>query len=166
MGRVGAAVASTVHFVAAPGVVVGLVPWLVTGWQPLPTGSGRVPIVALVAGGVLTTVGVAVLVAEFLRFAVVGRGSPAPVAPTERLVVSGLYRYVRNPMYDAVIVAVAGQALLFGSIALVGYGAAMALLMWSFVRLYEEPHLRRQFGEQYQAYRACVPGWLPVRRAR
>jgi protein-S-isoprenylcysteine O-methyltransferase Ste14 len=102
-----------------------------------------------------------VLVSAFLRFVRDGLGTPAPVAPTERLVVTGAYRYVRNPMYVAVIAAIVGQALLLGQTVLLYYGALVALLVVSFVRLYEEPVLRQQFGERYEAYRRAVPGWVP-----
>ena len=75
--------------------------------------------------------------------------------------VTGAYRYVRNPMYVAVLSALVGQGLLLGQPVLFGYAALVAMLVVSFVRLYEEPVLRRQFGEQYEAYRRAVPGWVP-----
>ena len=78
--------------------------------------------------------------------------------------VGGLYRWVRNPMYIAVVSAVLGQAGLFGSAALLGYAAALMVVFFSFVRLYEEPTLLEQFGAEYEAYRRAVPGWFP--RAR
>ena len=112
-------------------------------------------------GGLLLAVALPVLVSAFLRFVRDGLGTPAPVAPTERLVVTGAYRYVRNPMYVAVIAAIVGQALLLGQTVLLYYAALVALLVVSFVRLYEEPVLRRQFGEQYDAYRRAVPRWMP-----
>jgi protein-S-isoprenylcysteine O-methyltransferase Ste14 len=109
----------------------------------------------------LLVIALPVLVSAFVRFARDGLGTPAPVAPTERLVVTGAYRYVRNPMYVAVLSAIVGQGLLLGQTVLLGYAALVALLVVSFVRLYEEPVLRRQFGEEYEAYRRAVPGWLP-----
>jgi protein-S-isoprenylcysteine O-methyltransferase Ste14 len=112
-------------------------------------------------GGLLLVIALPVLVSAFVRFARDGLGTPAPVAPTERLVVTGAYRYVRNPMYVAVLSAIVGQGLLLGQTVLLGYAALVALLVVSFVRLYEEPVLRRQFGEEYEAYRRAVPGWLP-----
>ena len=90
-----------------------------------------------------------------------GRGTPAPVAPTERLVVGGLYRYVRNPMYLAVVAVIIGQGLALGQPVLLGYAAAVWLTVASFVRWYEEPTLARRFGAQYQAYRRAVPAWRP-----
>jgi protein-S-isoprenylcysteine O-methyltransferase Ste14 len=105
-----------------------------------------------------------VLVQSFVRFVSEGGGTPAPVAPTEQLVVGGYYRYVRNPMYLAVIAVVLGQALLFGQPLLFVYTAAVAAAVVSFAHWYEEPALRRRFGEQYDRYRRAVPGWVPRRR--
>ncbi|MFI5184364.1 MAG: methyltransferase family protein, partial [Vicinamibacteria bacterium] len=85
----------------------------------------------------------------------------APVAPTKLLVVSGLYRYVRNPMYVGVLSVVVGQALALGSILLLEYGAFLWLCFSAFVVLYEEPSLQRRFGAGYEAYRAHVPRWWP-----
>ena len=157
MRRETAAIGSAVFFAAAPGVVVGLVPWLLTGWDlrfdwPLPV---------RVAGLVLLVLGVAGLVQAFVRFVVEGLGTPSPIAPTERLVVGGWYRYVRNPMYVAVVTAIVGQALWFGQPVLLGYAALAWAVVAAFVRWYEEPNLTRRFGEDYRAYRAAVPGWIP-----
>ena len=151
-----AAIGSALFFLAAPGVVVGLVPWWLTRWELRPA-----PIAVRALGVLVLVVTLPVLVSAFIRFVRDGLGTPAPVAPTERLVVSGAYRYVRNPMYVAVIGAILGQALLLGQTALLSYAALVALFTVSFVRLYEEPVLRRQFGEQYEAYRRAVPGWVP-----
>ena len=151
-----AAIGSALFFLAAPGVVVGLLPWWITRWEVRPA-----PMAVRVLGAVILVVALPVLVSAFVRFVRDGLGTPAPVAPTERLVVSGAYRYVRNPMYVAVIGAVVGQALLLGQTALLGYAALVAFVVVSFVRLYEEPVLRRQFGDAYDAYRRAVPGWVP-----
>jgi protein-S-isoprenylcysteine O-methyltransferase Ste14 len=154
-----AALGSLVFFLLAPGVVAGLVPWWLTGWE---TGEPFAHWAALrVLGAVLLAVGVAVLVHAFARFVVEGVGTPAPVAPTKNLVVGGLYRYVRNPMYVAVLATIVGQALLLGRLVLLPYAAVVAVAFVTFVRLYEEPTLRRQFGEQYEAYRRAVPAWWP-----
>jgi len=107
-----------------------------------------------VAGGV-------VLVHAFLRFVVEGAGTPAPIAPTERLVVGGLYRYVRNPMYLAVVAVIAGQALLLGRPVLMAYAALVWATVATFVRAYEEPTLEDRFGAEYDAYRRAVPAWHP-----
>ncbi|HYX77279.1 MAG TPA: isoprenylcysteine carboxylmethyltransferase family protein, partial [Gaiellaceae bacterium] len=107
--------------------------------------------------------GVAVVVESFARFAIDGIGTPAPVAPTQRLVVRGLYRYVRNPMYLAVAAVILGQAAVLGRWVLVAYALVFGVAVWSFVHWYEEPTLQRQFGREYDDYRAEVPGWWPRR---
>jgi protein-S-isoprenylcysteine O-methyltransferase Ste14 len=156
-----AALGSLVFIVVAPGVVAGLVPWLLTGWQA----QGPMPYwVPLWIGGVIfIAAGLLVLVEAFARFVIEGLGTPAPVAPTERLVVGGLYRYVRNPMYLAVAAIILGQALALAQPILLLYAAAYAVAVVAFVRWYEEPTLRRQFGAQYEAYRRAVPAWWPRR---
>jgi protein-S-isoprenylcysteine O-methyltransferase Ste14 len=98
-----------------------------------------------------------------INFARIGRGTPAPIAPPRRLVVQGPHRYVRNPMYLAVLSVVAGWAILFRSPAIVAYGAALGLGFHLFVRFVEEPALRRQFGDEYLRYCTEVRRWLPGR---
>jgi protein-S-isoprenylcysteine O-methyltransferase Ste14 len=145
--------------VLVPGTVAGLIPWLLTGWET------RDPWLPLqVAGVVLIVAGVGVLLHAFLRFVVEGVGTPAPVAPTEHLVVGGLYRYVRNPMYLAVAATIVGQALVLGRPVLLLYAAIFGVTVYAFVRGYEEPTLQGQFGDQYEEYRREVPGWWPRRR--
>ena len=122
------------------------------------------PAAAVAAGWLLVAAGVAALLPSFARFALEGRGTPAPVAPTEHLVVTGLYRHVRNPMYLAVGAIIAGQALLLGRPGLLAYLVLFAAAVFAFVRGYEEPALTRQFGAEYAAYRRAVPGWWPRRR--
>jgi protein-S-isoprenylcysteine O-methyltransferase Ste14 len=161
MGKVRAAVGSAVFFVLAPGVVGGLVPWWLTGWRVRDPFAWWV--VVRVVGVVLLAAGVGVLVHAFARFVVEGLGTPAPVAPTRELVVGGLYRYVRNPMYLAVLAVIVGQALVLGRLGLLLYAAVVAAAFVGFVRWYEEPTLARQFGAHYQAYREAVPGWWPRR---
>jgi protein-S-isoprenylcysteine O-methyltransferase Ste14 len=156
-----AAFGSLVFLVLAPGIVAGLVPWGLTGWrvrQPLPY---WLPL--RVAGLILLAAGVAVLLHAFWRFVVEGLGTPAPVVPTKRLVVGGLYRYVRNPMYLAVTATIVGQALALGQPILLLYAAAFAVAVVAFVRWYEEPGLRRRFGDEYETYRRAVPAWWPRR---
>jgi protein-S-isoprenylcysteine O-methyltransferase Ste14 len=158
--RARAAAGSLLFLVVAPGLVAGLVPWWLTGWRV--RHAYWAP--ARVAGAVVVAMGVLVLLDAFVRFVVEGLGTPAPVAPTERLVVGGPYRYVRNPIYVAVTAVILGQALLLGELVLIPYGVGFALLCAAFVRWYEEPTLLRRFGAQYQAYRRAVPAWWPRRR--
>ncbi len=105
--------------------------------------------------------GLPILLDSFVRFAVEGLGTPAPVFPTKHLVVTGWYRYVRNPMYVAVVSTILGQALLFGNIGVLEYGALVWLSFHLFVLGYEEPRLRATFGEEYRQFRANVPRWIP-----
>jgi protein-S-isoprenylcysteine O-methyltransferase Ste14 len=139
-----------------------LAPWLITGWQP---GTTQ-PAVMVAVGAALAAAGCGVLLHSFARFALDGLGTPAPQAPTERLVVGGLYRYVRNPMYLALQAILIGQVLLLDRPVLLLYAAAVAVTTAAFTRWYEEPALRRRYGEQYEQYRRQVPGWLPRRPAR
>jgi protein-S-isoprenylcysteine O-methyltransferase Ste14 len=155
-GRLRAALGSLLFLFVAPGVTAGLIPWLLTGWD-----STDPPLAVAVAGAVLIALGAAVLLHAFARFVIEGLGTPAPVAPPEHLVVGGLYRHVRNPMYVAVAATIAGQAALLGRPGLLLYGLAFVAVVATFVRLYEEPVLSERFGAEYEAYRAAVPGWRP-----
>jgi len=157
--RIKAALGSLAFLVLAPGIVAGLIPWLITGWSPLPPGDW--PGILRWAGVILIAAGFAVVLEAFARFAWVGLGTPAPVAPTRALVVSGFYRYVRNPMYVAVGALIFGQAVLFASWGTALYGVAIVIAFDTFVRLYEEPTLLRAYGERYAAYCAVVPRWIP-----
>ena len=159
MRRPIAAVGSAVFFLVGPGTVVGLIPWLLTRWQvrePLPYWAPM-----RVLGGILLVAGLIALVGAFVRFVVEGLGTPAPIAAPERLVVGGVYRYVRNPMYVAILAAIVGQALLLGQLGLLLYTAVFWLITAAFVRWYEEPTLTRSFGADYEAYRRAVPAWWP-----
>ena len=154
--RARAAVGSALFFAVAPCVVAGLVPWLLTGWE---AGETWPPLQIL--GAILIAAGLLVLVEVFVRFVVEGVGTPAPVAPTRQLVVGGLYRHVRNPMYLAVAATIVGQAFLLGRPVVLLYAAAFGAVVFAFVRRYEEPTLSRRFGAQYDRYRRAVPGWWP-----
>lgn len=159
MERRKAALGSAAFFVLAPGGVAGLIPWLLTRWQvedPLPF---WLPLRVL--GVVVLLAALAVLISAFVRFVAEGFGTPAPIAPPDRLVVGGLYRYVRNPMYLAVLSLIIGQALVLGQLILLAYAVVVSAAFVTMVRWHEEPALLRQFGDQYAAYRAAVPGWLP-----
>ena len=152
-------VGSIVFFALAPGSVAGLIPFLLTGWRL------QAPFLGLqvfrVVGSVMVLFGVGSLVESFARFAIQGRGTPAPIVPPVHLVVSGQYRYVRNPMYVAVLLIVVGQSLILGSVALFLCAAALFLLFHAFVVLYEEPKLSARFGSTYRVYRQNVGRWWP-----
>ena len=157
-----AAAGSVLFFAIAPGVVAGVVPWWLTGWQARGPLAHWAPV--RIAGLIMLIAGALVLVQAFARFVTEGRGTPAPAAPAERLVIGGLYRYVRNPMYLAVVAAITGQALALGQPVLLSYAAAVWVTTAAFARWYEEPALARQFGAQYEAYRREVPAWRPRTR--
>lgn len=144
---------------AAPGTVAGVVPWAISRWR-FDAELGTSLLVRAV-GMILVGVGALALVECFLRFAWTGLGTPAPVAPPRRLVVTGLYRHVRNPMYVAIVAILFGQAFLFGQLALLGYAALVWLLFHLFVTVYEEPSLSRAFPGDYPRYREAVPRWIP-----
>lgn len=155
--RILALAGSFAFLLIAPGTVAGVVPWLITRWRSKAGHSG-----ALAETGIaLIIFGLAPLVESFARFAWKGLGTPAPVAPTKHLVVSGFYRYARNPMYLGVVTVVIGEALLFADIDLLIYALAAWLVMHAFVVFYEEPTLGRTFGAEYTAFCAQVPRWLP-----
>ena len=101
------------------------------------------------------------LLHAFVHFVLEGIGTPAPLAPPEHLVVGGLYRYVRNPMYLALSATIVGQALVLAQPGLLLYAVVVAAAMVAFVYAYEEPTLSEQFGAEYDAYRQAVPAWRP-----
>ena len=105
--------------------------------------------------------GLPVLLDSFARFAIQGLGTPAPIFPTRRLVVSGLYRYVRNPMYVAVVSLILGQGLFFGDLRVLEYGIAIWAAFHLFVLVYEEPTLRNTYGSEYDVFCANVHRWIP-----
>jgi len=154
-----AAAGRAAFFALAPGTVAGLLPWLLTRWQPGAAPAHWLP--ARLFGIVILLAGTVLLVRAFARFVVEGIGTPAPIAPPTHLVVGGLYRYVRNPMYLAVIATILGQALLLWRPVLLGYAALVAAAMVAFVLGHEQPALTRTFGDEYTAYRRAVPGWRP-----
>lgn len=156
MRRTPALFFSFVFLIVAPGTIAGFGPWWITGWrfQDAPVALRGLG-VALVAGGAF------LLLECFGRFAVQGHGTPAPVAPPDRLVVTGPYRRVRNPMYVAVVALILGQAALFADLRLLGYAAVIWTAFHLFVLAYEEPTLRHSFPQDYAAFCAAVPRWIP-----
>jgi protein-S-isoprenylcysteine O-methyltransferase Ste14 len=154
-----AAVGTLAFLVLAPGTVAVLLPWTISRWRvhaPFPGFA-----VLRVAGVTFVVTGACVLLESFAQFALHGLGTPAPPFPTKRLVVTGFYRLVRNPMYVAVVSIVLGQALFLGSVDLLLYGLCVWLVTHLFVLLYEEPKLKRSFGAEYDDYSAHVRRWIP-----
>lgn len=159
MRRPLALLGSFVFLALAPGTVIVAVPGWISGWRLRPALLGLEA--SRVAGAALVLGAVIVLLDSFARFALRGEGTPAPILPTRHLVVSGLYRRVRNPMYVAVVSAVLGQGLFLGDLRVLAYGAVLWLVFHAFVVGYEEVTLRRTFGAEYEAFVANVPRWIP-----
>jgi protein-S-isoprenylcysteine O-methyltransferase Ste14 len=139
-----------------PGTVAVLLPWWIaagfrnSGWR-----------FATSVGVVVIALGAAIYFRCAWEFAIRGLGTPAPIAPTKFLVKTALHRHVRNPMYIGVALVIFGEAVLFRSRYVAEYGVAMLLTAHVFVVLYEEPTLRRRFGQEYENYRQAVPRWIP-----
>lgn len=157
MSRRSWAILNTLLFsIFVPGTVAILVPrWLMGSYVWL---ASRL---STWLGLVLFLAGAAIYFRCAWEFAVRGLGTPAPIAPTQFLVTTALHRYVRNPMYLGVALAILGQAVIFRSLHVAEYAAVMLLIAHVFVVLYEEPTLKRQFGESYEEYRNKVPRWWP-----
>lgn len=145
-----------VFTVVVPGTVAVVIPRYLIGGFSLPAFS---PLPAF--GFMAIVLGACIYFPCAWEFAVRGLGTPAPIAPTKFLVVSGLHRYVRNPMYVGVALFILGEAGLFRAALLAEYAVVMLLIAHLFVIFYEEPTLRRQFGESYEQYRRSVPRWIP-----
>jgi protein-S-isoprenylcysteine O-methyltransferase Ste14 len=159
MSRTTAFVLTLIFNVIVPGTFAVYLPWLIAHGVMGP------PFLGLEAtrwlGWGLAAAGTAVVLEAQLRFVFKGFGTPAPILPPSRLVVSGFYRHVRNPMYVAVIVLVIGEALVYAEPWLFAYAAAFLVLGHLFVLFYEEPTLRKRFPADYPAFTAAVPRWIP-----
>lgn len=159
MNRRAAFVGSAIFFAIAPGTITILLPYALTGFrmgQPfLDSGALRL------FGAAFALVGFVPLIESFVRFALKGFGTPAPIAPPTKLVVTGFYRHVRNPMYVGLIAVVTGEAVFFASRALLWEALFLAVGFHIFVLVVEEPTLTSEFGAAYESYRANVPRWLP-----
>ena len=158
----GLALRSLLWTILLPGFFAGYLPWRFFGLGRARFGgfsaAPLLGLVAIVAGAVL----LAICIVEFARS---GRGTLSPVDPPRHLVVRGLYRYVRNPMYLCVTLIVFGEALLIRSRELLAYWAIWFLVANLFVMGYEEPTLRRRFGASYDDYTRRVRRWIPTLRA-
>jgi protein-S-isoprenylcysteine O-methyltransferase Ste14 len=159
MSKAIAVLGSALFFVVAPLMLAGFIPRWVTQWQFQPAFFGVD--LSRILGGMLIVAGAPGVVDSFARFALEGLGTPAPIAPPQKLVVSGLYRYVRNPIYIAVVAIILGQALLFGDARLLWYGALLWLFFHVAVVAFEEPSLKQTFDTEYERFRTNVPRWIP-----
>ena len=144
--------------VFVPGLVAGYVPWRLA--SPGLAEGARLSQWSIAAPAFI--LGASIYFWCLWDFATAGRGTPAPVDPPKTLVVRGLYRYVRNPMYVGVLLVIVGWTLLTRSSALATYGASVALAFHLFVVFVEEPMLRARFGESYGAYCRSVSRWWPT----
>jgi protein-S-isoprenylcysteine O-methyltransferase Ste14 len=159
VSKTSAAIGSALFFLAAPCVLAGFIPWWLTRWEMAPPFLGLEATRA--SGIVLILAGLPALIDSFARFVSEGLGTPAPLAPTKKLVVTGFYRFVRNPMYVSLVAIILGQALLFADPRLIVLAGIGWLASHIFVVGFEEPRLEREFGAQYAAYRRNVPRWIP-----
>ncbi len=157
--RAGALAKTLLFTVLVPGTVTIYVPRRIllsrSQGDALPIGPLRY------VGAALLAAGAGVYVWCAWDFATAGRGTPAPIDPPRSLVVRGLYRYVRNPMYIGILLLLAGEAMVFQSRSLLGYAGLVFLFFFLFVIAYEEPALRRKFGQDYERYCDSVPRWIP-----
>lgn len=144
-----------------PTIVAGLVPWLLTRWH-----ADDTPLLLRILGAVLLAAGAVLVIETTARFALQGRGTPAPWAPPERFVARGSYRVTRNPMYVGVLALIVGQGVLLGREILFAWAAAAWLIFELFVLFHEEPDLRRRFSAEYEDYCRRVPRWLTTSLVR
>lgn len=163
MSQVALTIKTVLFTVVMPGSVVGWLPWFVIT-------SGGTPLAWYTVGerhllGFLPlTLGLALYITCATGFVVEGRGTPAPIDPPRTLVVNGPYRWVRNPMYVAMLAILLGEVMLSASARLLAYAAVVFAAFHLFITLYEEPKLASLFGDEYRDYTRRVPRWLwPVR---
>ena len=152
------ALKTLIFTILVPGTLLGIIPWLLLHRS----GETAMPSISVWLIGLLPfCVGVILYFWCAGAFTFIGRGTPAPIDAPVFLVRSGPYRWVRNPMYIGVFSVLIGEAILFHSLLLVGYMLLAGIVVHLFVVFYEEPTLRRQFGESYEQYRRTVPRWVP-----
>ncbi len=147
---------SLLFLIVAPGMVAGYIPLALLRRGPqVETG-----VFAYLAFP-LWLIGAAILLWCFWEFVARGHGTPAPIDPPKELVVSGMYRYVRNPMYVGVLLILLGHFVWFKTIWMIVYAVFAFLVVHTFVTLYEEPTLKNKFGAAYERYLQKVPRWIP-----
>jgi protein-S-isoprenylcysteine O-methyltransferase Ste14 len=161
LSRAAAAVVTVLSFPFGPGLVLVLIPWMITQWHS----GAAYPTAVVVLGIVLIALGTVVLILSFVRFPAEGEGTPFPTNPpsSKHVIAGGPYRYVRNPIYVAFVPVLVGMALVLARPVLLIYTAALTAALYAFVHWYEERTMRARFGAQYEDYCARVPGWLPRR---
>lgn len=159
MSRVQALLGTLIFIFVVPGTFAVYLPWAIAGGRMAPPFLGTEATRWL--GWTLVAAGAAIVLEAQARFVWKGFGTPAPIAPPSRLVVSGFYRFVRNPMYVGVVTLVLGEALVFACPWLFVYAAILVTAFHLFVLTYEEPTLRRKFPADYPAFFAAVPRWIP-----
>lgn len=159
MTRFWAALGSLLFFVIAPGTLAVYIPWSITEWQLKPAFLGLDAL--RIAGAALVFLGLIAVVESFARFVWKGFGTPAPVAPPTKLVVTGLYRRVRNPIYAGLVAIIIGEALILGDERLLVYAAILWLFFHVWVLVIEEPGLDSSFGEEFATFKANVLRWVP-----
>lgn len=150
------ALRSLLFLIIAPGTVAGYIP-LVLLRRGTQIETGFFAFLAFP----LWALGTVILLWSFWNFLVQGRGTPAPVDPPKKLVATGFYRYVRNPMYVGVLAVIIGHFLWFGYWYLLIYALVVFIAFNTFITYYEEPSLRRKFGAAYENYLKRVPRWIP-----
>jgi protein-S-isoprenylcysteine O-methyltransferase Ste14 len=157
------ALKTLIFTIVMPGTVAGIIPWLL-----LQGSGGHAPLIPSVwmVGLLPLLLGVGLYLWCAGAFTFIGKGTPAPIDAPTVLVVRGPYRWVRNPMYVAVLSVLIGEAILFRAFLLVGYAILFWAVVHSFVVLVEEPSLLGQFGVDYETYRRTVPRWIPRLRRR
>ena len=146
--------------IVAPGTVAFLIPWVIVG-----RGYTQLGFMTLIST-LLFILGAAIYLWCVWDFATFGRGTPAPIDAPKNLVVHGLYQYSRNPMYVGVLILILAWAASFTAIILIVYALIVFAVFHAFVIMYEEPHLRKLFGDSYTEYCAKVPRWVPDFRSK
>jgi len=158
LGTIGLALRSLLWTFLLPGTVAGWVPWVYFGVRRVRIDTAR-PLHWL--GLAVLLVGLAILFACIYEFAKSGKGTLSPADPPKHLVVQGLYRYARNPMYIGVVTTLIGESILVGTSAIATYAASVFIGFSIWVKIYEEPWLERTFGEEFTRYKSAVPMWIP-----
>ncbi len=146
------------------GFLLVFLPARLLSWSGVDAPGGFGPLQAIGVG--IAGLGAALALWCIVTFALVGKGTPAPFDPPRRLVVRGPYKFVRNPMYIGATMALGGAAFFYESPVIAGYAGAFLLVTHAFVLWYEEPTLKRTFGEEYDSYRRAVRRWRPTRSGR